>query len=182
MSRICLLLIPCLCSLAACNSIPRLEKEGIIAYGYQNGAPMYDSISIKIEKVPGKVVPLFCVQLSPSADPLRSDQLTELTVSKYLPEFEIPKYWPQTWKLKALENQDFAGNGFYISFNNGNIQFLGMGTREQDPDEPITKPVSPAKIGPADCLSIYTLPLTREQFVEIFGQPDRDDSVSEVYY
>jgi len=143
---------------------------------------MYDRIFIKIEKVPGKVVPLFCVQLSPSVDPLRSDQLTELTVSKSLPEFEIPKYWPQTWKISALENQDFVGNGFYISFKNGSLQFMSMGTRQQDPDEPITKPVSPAKVGPADCLSIYTLPLTKEQFVEIFGQPDRDDKVSEVYY
>lgn len=182
MCRIYLLLITCFCFFAACSSIPRLEKEGIVAYGFQNGDPMYDMISIKIEKVPGKIVPPFCVQLSPSADLLRSDQLTELTVSKYLPEFEIPKYWPQTWKLKALENHDFVGNGFFISFKNGRLQFLGMGTRQQDPDEPITKPVSPAKVGPADCHSIFTLPLTREQFVEIFGEPDREGSVSEVYY
>lgn len=182
MYSICIISTLCFCFLAACSSVPRLEKEGIVAYGFQNGSPRYDNISIKIENTPGKIVPLFCVQLSPSADPLRSDQLTELTVSKYLQEFEIPKYWPQTWKLKALENQDFVGNGFYLSFKNGTLQFLGMGTRQQDPDEPITKPVSPAKVGPADCQSIFTLPITREQFVEIFGQPDREGFVNEVYY
>ena len=65
MCRICLLLITCLYSLTACSSIPRLGKEGIVAYGYQNGAPMYDSISIKIEEVPGKIVLFFAYNSVP---------------------------------------------------------------------------------------------------------------------
>ncbi len=182
MCRIFPFLIFSLLSLVACSNVPRMEKPGIVAYGFKNGEPLYDNISVDVEKSPGKVIPLFCVKLSSTAEPLRTDQLTESTVSEHLPEFQIPEYWPDLWKKKALENKDFEGNGFYILFKNGSLKSLGMGTRQSDPIEPITKPVSPARIGPADCRTLYTLPITREQFVEIFGEPNREYMVREVYY
>ena len=166
----------------ACSNIPRIEKKGIVAYGFKDHIAKYDSISINFEKIPNNLLPQFCLKLAPNKQPLRSDHLTEDSVSEYLPKFKIPTYWPDTWKKKANKINAFEGNGFYIAFENGNLKTIGMGNRQSNPDEPITNLVSPAVIGPNDCQTFYQLPITKNQFVEIFGEPEKEYMVREVYY
>lgn len=182
MVRKALILIISVFILDACSTVPRIEKQGIIAYGFKDDMQKYDSISINLDKVPSRLVPQFCLVLGPNAKPLRSDRLTEDSVSEYLPKFKIPKYWPETWKKQASEINAFEGHGFYIAFENGILKTIGMGTRQSNPNEPITNPVSPAIIGPIDCQNFYQLPITRHQFVEIFGEPEKENMVREVYY
>ena len=147
--------------LEACTSVPRIEKQGIVAYGFQDDISLYDSISINLDKTPDKAVPEFCLVLGPMAPPLRSNQLTADSVSKYLPPFKIPSYWPDVWKKKASKLTAFEGNGFYIAFEKKVLKTIGMGTRQSNPNEPITNPVNPAVIGPIQCEYLYPLPLTR---------------------
>lgn len=168
--------------LPGCGSVDRIEKGALVGYGSDQGQPGYDSLSIDFERRPGKPVPLFCVRLSPQAPPMRSDALTEAQVARYLPKFQIPGYWPETWKQRARQQQAYEGNGYYLAFQQGVLKRLSLGVRQSDPTQPVTRPVTPARIGPPSCEPLYALPITSAQFGEIFGEPDREQRVNEVYY
>ena len=168
--------------LVGCQSIPRIEKGPLIGHGEANGEPRYTSLSIDLERRPDQPLPLFCVGLSPSADPIASDRLTVEYVRRHLEPFPPPRYWPETWKKRAAEYESFQGSGYFISFRAGRLTSIGLGMREQDSVIPETRPTTPARVGPPDCSTLYSLPITRTQFVEIFGPPDREFSVSEIYY
>ena len=153
-----------------------------MGYGADGDAPTYSMLSLDIERHGKKALPVFCVQLSEAAEPVRSDRLTPEYVARYLPPFQWPSYWPEIWREKARAYEQFEGNGYFISFRSGRLALISLDVRETDPENPKPRPTTPARVGHADCGHLYSLPITREQFVEIFGPPDRADTVNEVYY
>jgi len=169
--------------LSACAAnTARIEKGALVGYGTVADGPSFDSLGMDVERHGEKGIPVFCVQLSEDAGPSRSDALTREYVERYLPPFQWPRYWPDIWREKARAYEQFEGNGYFITFREGRLASIYLGVRESDPVNPVTRPTTPARVGPADCGHLYSLPITREQFVEIFGPPDRADTVNEVYY
>ncbi len=117
----------------------------------------------------------FLVKLSPDNPPITLRELSPELVARYLPPFTPPSQWPDTWKQKAKEEDVYTGKGFNIRFKNGKLLSIGIcshcdGRREY----PI--------VGTLDGQHFYTLPLTEQQVIEVFGPPDRIFKVNEVRY
>ncbi|MEW6125345.1 MAG: hypothetical protein AB1698_22280 [Pseudomonadota bacterium] len=169
-------------ALAACAGVPRLDKGPVTAYGQGDEAPRYDSIGIDLRRAPEALPPDGCIQLAPTAAPIRIRELTPEYVRQFLPRFAFPRYWPETWRQKAALREEYQGNGYFVSFEQGRLVSLSLGMKEIDPLVPHPRPTLPALIGPADCSRLHTLPISQEQFIEIFGEPDRTWRTREVYY
>ena len=178
------LVLTLMLALSACSSVPRIDKGPITAYGFgqSNTPPRYDSIRINMMGHPDDALPDACIQLSPTSEPIQIRQLTLEYVRNNLPKFIFPKYWPDIWRKKHEQLEEFQGNGYFISFEQGLLRFLSLTTYEIDPIVPKPRPAGPPSIGPANCNTLYVLPLVQEQFVEIFGQPDKVWRTHEVYY
>lgn len=152
------------------------------AYATGEDPTRFESLSMVLRE-PGQTAATVCVQLSPEAEPMRSDQLTPERVATQLPPFQIPRYWPETWKQRARQNPGYEGNGYFVGFCDGQLAELSLGLRETDPVNPVTRPVArPPRVGPAGCSPLYTLPLTREQLDDILGAGGEVNRHGEVYY
>ena len=165
-------------TLSACASVSRFEKNALVAHGeHLDNAPevLYYSIFIEnARQIDIHTMNIF-VKLTADATPLLLSGLRPESVARYLPRFTPPQQWPEHWKRKALETEDYAGGGFHITFSNGRLVSLGIcshcsGGREH--------PV----IGTPDGHTFYSLPLTEEQLEDVFGPPNRIYKVNEVRY
>jgi len=164
--------------LPACANVSRFEKNSLVAFGQSlegSHEPLYSLIRIDIKKSGDAHIMSSLLKLSPDSPPIALEELTPVFVAGYLPPFTPPPQWPDSWKQKAKEYDVYDGSGFYISFKEGQLQYVGIcsncaGGREQ----PI--------VGTPDGQHFYTLPLTERQVVEVFGPPDRIYKVSEVRY
>jgi len=169
--------------LVSCSSVGHYQFGSLRAYAGQVNDDRYDSLTLDLSGPSAKHVPVFCIQLSPDADPIRSDRLTPELTARHLPEFTFPRYWPQTWKQKARQHQAYEGNGYYVVFDQGRLVTLTLSLRETDPVNPATRPAArPPRIGPPDCGRLYELPLARGQMLAIFGPGGRETRHREVYY
>lgn len=169
--------------LFACGSVGHYRIGALRAYASSSNGDRYDSLTLDLTRPEAEASPVFCIQLAPESEPVRSDRLTPELAARYLPEFQIPRYWPETWKQKARQRQAYEGNGYYVAFDRGRLVTLTLDLRETDPVNPVTHPTARApRIGPPDCRLLYELPLDREQILTIFGAGGREGRHSEVYY
>lgn len=180
--RLAVLTIGAMLWLAACQTILRVEKGVVVGYGTRSPEASYFSIRIDLAADPGRAMPDFCVRLGDQAEPMRSNQLTEAIVSRNLSQFESPAYLPPSRRRQADDYTSYQGNGYFISFLAERPIFISLSTREQDRLLPETPATTPAVIGPPDCSALHPLPISRHLFIEIFGLPDREFTVREVYY
>jgi len=165
-------------TLSACANVSRFEKDALVAHGEElNGAngPLYYSIFVDGSRaVDARILNVY-LKLRPDAAPLMLSEMRPDIVAKYLPMFIPPPNWPEQWKKKANEEDAYSGGGFHIKFKNGSLLSVGIcshcaGGREH--------PV----VGTPDGHSFYSLPLTEQQLIEVFGKPDRLYMVTEVKY
>lgn len=164
--------------LSACANVSRFEKDILVAHGEPfDGAkePIYYSIFIDGSHHAEKRILSALVKLSPNTPALPVSELKPDIVSKYLPKFIPPQNWPENLKNEASEYDAYSGGGFHINFKEGAFISLGIcshcsGNREH----PI--------VGTPDGKTFYTLPLTKQQLMAVFGKPDRVYKVSEIRY
>ena len=164
--------------LSACANVSRFEKNSLVAFGQlldASNEPLYYLIRIDLKKSANSRIMSSQLKLSPDSPPIALVEMRPEFVASYLPPFILPPQWPDAWKLKAKEEQVFAGNGFNIAFKEGQLVFIGIcshcaGGRE----DPI--------VGTPDRQHFYTLPLTERQVIEVFGHPDRIYKMNEVRY
>jgi hypothetical protein len=169
--------------LVSCSSVGHYQFGSLRAYAGQAGDDRYNSLTLDLSESSARHVPVFCIQLDPDAEPVRSDRLTPVLTARHLPEFKVPRYWPETWKRKARQHQAYEGNGYYVVFDQERLVALTLSLRETDPINPATRPAARSpRIGPPDCGRLYDLPLDREQMLAIFGPGGRETRHREVYY
>jgi hypothetical protein len=163
---------------AGCANTYRYEKKDLVAFGgimNESDSPRYYLIRINVEDEDNPTLPNFMVMLSPDAEPVLLKNLKPDYVSMHLPLFVPPKQWPKKLKDKALLYQSYEGNGFYISFREDRLTSFGAcsscGGMKHSPI-----------VGKADGSVFHKLPLTYDQLLEIFGDPDRLYKVGEVRY
>ncbi|WP_036192140.1 hypothetical protein [Marinobacterium lacunae] len=164
--------------LSACANVSRFEKNSLVAFGElldTSNEPLYYLIRIDLKKSVDSRIMSSQLKLTPESPPIAIGEIQPEFVASYLPPFIPPPQWPDAWKLKAKEEQVYAGNGFNIVFKEGQLVFIGIcslctGGRE----DPI--------VGAPDRQQFYRLPLTLRQVIEVFGNPDRIYKVNEVRY
>ena len=164
--------------IAGCANTYRYEKKDLVAFGgiiNGTGSPQYYLIRINVEDENNTPLPKFLVMLSSDAEPVLLSNLKPDYVSMHLPSFVPPKQWPKKLKDKALLYQSYEGNGFYISFREDRLSSFGAcsncGGMKHSPI-----------IGKADGSVFHKLPLTYDQVLDVFGDPDRLYKVREVTY
>jgi len=164
--------------LSACTNVSRFEKNSLVAHGELldgSNEYLYYSIWIDLEKTVDARTMSSLMKLSPDSPHIALNELRTEFVARYLSPFTPPPQWPETWKQKAKEDEVYAGGGFNIRFKEKQLLSVGIcshcaGGREY----PI--------VGTPDGNNFYTLPLTKEQVIEVFGAPDRIYKVGEVRY
>ena len=117
----------------------------------------------------------FYLKLSPECPPITLTELRPELVSQYLHSFIPPPQWPDRMKQKIKGQNIYSENGFHISFKNGKLLYMGICSHCADENE------SPV-VGTLDREHFYTLPLTDQQVIEVFGTPKRIYKVNEVRY
>ncbi|WP_339800438.1 hypothetical protein [uncultured Marinobacter sp.] len=164
--------------LAGCANVSRFEKDALVAHGeHLNNAPetLYYTLFIEIGRVTDANIMKVLVKLTPDAPPILLSEVKPESVARYLPRFVPPPQWPEHLKKKATEYQAYVGGGFHITFDDGRFISIGIcshcsGGREY--------PV----IGTPNGNDFYTLPLTEQQLIDVFGSPGRVYKVNEVRY
>lgn len=164
--------------LPGCANVSRFEKNNLVAFGERlegSQEPLYYLVRIDVQKSDDARVMSSRLKLSPDSPPLTLEELRPAAVADFLSPFTPPPQWPDTWKQKANAEDVYAGNGFHIRFEGGQLLSVGIcshcaGGREQP------------MVGTPDGQHFYTLPLTEQQVIEVFGAPDRIDKVGEVRY
>jgi hypothetical protein len=164
--------------LPSCAGVSRLDKGPLVAYGEhleKSPEPLYYLIRINCEKQDLTPALRALVRLGPEAEPLAITDLTPEFVSRHLPRFEPPREWPDAWKEKARKEHAYAGGGFHIAYNDdGRLAFVGICSHCYPSRQ------SPV-VGTPNGRIFYTLPLTTEQFTEVFGPAERSRKQREVY-
>jgi len=163
--------------LSACANVSRFEKNGLVAYGEQlNGASerLYYLILVEGNALDSDTMSVQ-IKLTPETSPVSVSELSPAFAGKYLQPFTPPSQWPEQWKKKAGQEDSYTGGGFNIRFKDNHLVSLGIcshcaGIREH----PI--------IGRPDGEVFYSLPLTEQQMIEVFGNPKRIYRVNEVGY
>ena len=165
-------------TLSACANVSRFEKGALVAHGeHLDGSPeiLYYLISIKNGRIVDDPLNDIFLKLTPEAAPLRLLELRPESVARYLPRFTPPPQWPEHLKEKAMKSDAYSGSGFHITFDNGRLHSLGICSHCLEGREyPI--------IGTPDGHRFYSLPLTEQQLIDVFGAPDRVYKVNEVRY
>lgn len=164
--------------LAGCANVSRFEKDALVAHGeHLNGSPetLYYTLFIESDRVADANIMKVFLKLTPDAAPILLSEMKPESVAKYLPRFIPPPQWPEHWKKKATEYEAYVGGGFHITFDHGRFISIGIcshcsGGREY----PI--------IGAPNGHEFYTLPLTEQQLIDVFGSPSRVYKVNEVRY
>lgn len=164
--------------LSGCAGVSRFEKGPLVAFGEPmegNPAPNYYLIRINLEKQSDTRVQQALLRLNPEAPPSPINGLRPELVARYLKPFSPPPQWPQAWREQSRADETFAGGGFNIAFKQGRLVYVGIcsncaGTRQ-----------SPV-VGTPDGLHFYSLPLRRDQLIDVFGLPARIYRVNEVRY
>lgn len=178
MRRRILILLLLAIILPACANVSRFEKNSLIAFGELlegSKEPLYYLIRIDLKRPADSRIMSSQLKLSPDCPPVALKEIRPEFVASYLSPFTPPPQWPQAWKLKAKKEQIYDGSGFNIAFKEGRFLSINIcshcaGRREY----PI--------VGTPDGQHFYTLPLTEQQIVEVFGPPDRLHKVVEVGY
>ena len=168
----------CTVMLSSCANVFRYERDALVAHGQRlNGSkvPLYYAISLDMTKSVDESAKNFLLKLTPDNPPISLKELNPELVARYLPPFTPPPQWPDKWKQKAKEEEIFAGGGFHIRFKNGQLLFVDICSHCANGRE---NPV----VGTPDGQHFYTLPLTEQQVVEVFGSPKRIYRVNEVRY
>lgn len=164
--------------LSACANVSRFEKNSLVAFGQlldASNEPLYYLIRVDLKKPVDSHIMSSQLKLSPDSPPVAIGEMSPEFVASYLPPFIPPSQWPDSWKLKAKEEQVYAGNGFNIAFKEGQLVFFGICSLcAGEKEYPI--------VGTPDRQHFYTLPLTLRQVIEVFGSPDRIYKVNEVRY
>lgn len=171
-----LLLLLSIGAMSGCANVSRFEKGALVAHGEQlDGATemLYYTISINTDRGVDAQIMNVSLKLTPDSTPIPLSELNPETVSRYLPRFIPPQQWPELWKKKEAEYETYAGSGFHIKFDHGRLIYIGIcshcfGGREY----PI--------VGVPDGHAFYSLPLTVQQLIEVFGVPSRVYKVNEV--
>ncbi|MDG6774002.1 hypothetical protein QCB45_06635 [Thiomicrorhabdus sp. ZW0627] len=173
-----IILITTLFLMSGCANVSRYQKSDIVAFGEnlnQSKQPLYYLIRLNAKDGSEIHSPDFLIKFTDEAPPVPFKNLTPELVAKYLPPFVPPPQWPQYIREKALRDQGFQGNGFYVAFRQN--QFLAFSACSLCGG----KDYSPV-VGKSDGSAFYPLPLTLEQLTDVFGKPDRLYKVGEVRY
>ncbi|RRJ82768.1 hypothetical protein [Aestuariirhabdus litorea] len=166
------LVLGLLCLLTACASVTRLEKGALVAHGEPlDGAaePLYYILALDLRQLGEVERQRLVVKLAAEAELLTLSALTPERVSGYLPRAQ-----PPVIRRDAPAGEAYSGGGFYLRFEAGRLQFLGLcshcaGGRQS----PLIGRVGGELLG---------LPLTGTQLEALFGAPDRVYRVNEVRY
>lgn len=163
---------------SACANVSRFEKSSLVAFGQPLGnskEPLYYLIRIDLKRPASSRVMDSQLKLSPDSPAIALVDIQPEFVARYLPPFISPPQWPEEWKLKAKEQQVYAGNGFNITFKEGQLIFIGICSHcAGERHDPI--------VATPGGQNFYTLPLTERQVIEVFGHADHISKVNEVRY
>lgn len=164
--------------LTACANVSRFEKTSLVAHGQLldgSNEPLYYTIWIDLNKSVDARTMSSLLKLSPDSPPVAIEALHPEFVASYLSPFIPPQQWPDSWKQKAKEDEVYAGSGFNISFKEDQLLSVGICSHcAEGRAQPI--------VGTPDGEHFYTLPLTEQQVIKVFGPPDRIYKVGEVRY
>jgi len=168
---------------SACSNAFKFTKDPLFAWGqkFNNDEYVsYYSISIDFDKSGFEELPSLIVKLPGDTRIKKLDELTPEYVDQYLQAYKPPEEWPEYVKLETLERlsgyEVYKSDGVYLSFKDNNISFVGLCTHCEG------KISSSAMIGNASTGTLYQLPLTEQQMIEIFGDPESVKKYNEVYY
>lgn len=149
----------------------------MIAFGETlDGAdePLFYSILVKGEAIDERAKDVR-VKLAPEATSVSVAELTPAFTARYLEPFVPPRQWPEQWKAKAMEEESYSGGGFHVRFRDNRLISIGMCSHCEGVREHPT-------LGVPNGDAFYSLPLTRQQMLEVFGAPERLYKVGEVRY
>ena len=176
--RLILILIFLAGTLSACANVSRFEKSALVAHGERlegSQEPLYYKIWIDFKKPVDTRVKGPLLKFSSDSPPIAIGELKPALVARHLPPFIPPPQWPAAWKEKAKADDSYEGNGFHISFRDGQLQAVGICSHcAGDRSSPV--------VGTPDGEHYYPLPLTERQITDVFGSPDRIRKVNQVYY
>ncbi len=162
---------------AGCANVSRYERQGMVAHGQKlDGAeqPLYYIIAIDVSKGPDERLLSVGLKLTPQAPLVKISALTPDTVKAYLPKFVPPPQWPERERLKASQDDAYEGGGFFVKFDQGRFQYLGICSHCAGRHDQLMV-ATPEGV-------VYSLPLTEAQLSAVFGAPKRVYKVSEVRY
>lgn len=171
--------------LSSCAETPYIRKGSLEGYGSSTGPAetvQYDFFRLWPGACPDTPMPAFCLRLHPGGPTIRSDEMTEKLVSKYLPASDPASCLPKSIRHKAKNDVRYSGDGFSATYRSGKLNFIYLGDKKFDMASCKEISTPPAVIGPDSCERFYSLPLTRAQFVDVFGSPDKEIKVTEIYY
>lgn len=163
---------------SGCANVSRYQSGSVVAYGERlDGAaePLYYAIRLDQDGVIDAHAGGVLLKLAAEAEPVAISALTPELVAQFLPAFEPPPQWPRHLQEKARRDDAYAGGGFHIRFSAGRLQSVGICSHCEGR---IEAPV----VGSRETGVLYRLPLTRQQLVDVFGEPERLDNVNEVRY
>lgn len=164
--------------LAGCAGVSRFERGPLVAFGeVLEGAaePRYYSIGIYTDRPVDSRVMQALVKLSAEASPVSIAELRPEVVAPYLEAFIPPPQWPESWKQKSREYEQYSGAGFHIKFMDGRLVSVGICSHC---DKIRQSPV----VGTPDGLKFYALPLGEPELAEVFGASEKIRKVREVTY
>jgi len=167
-------LLVMLAALGGCADVSRFEKGAAVAFGERlEGEETYQYYLLRLDLEDDVPPPAnFHIRLGDRA--LALDELTPAVVAPRLPAFAPPPQWPERLNRQALMANAYAGGGYFLAFGNGRLTRLSLCSHCGGRSFPV--------IGSADGQRFYTLPLTREQLIDVLGPPDRVYRVNEVRY
>ncbi|MCL7751381.1 hypothetical protein LV475_07195 [Guyparkeria hydrothermalis] len=168
----------CATLLTACANTTRFEAGPITAFGGEieaTDAERFYLLRIDTRELPADELPALALPLPGAERPVTLEALTPAEVARYLPRFEPPPQWPETWKARARAYPSFEGDGYFIGFGDIGLESVSLcshcaGQRQ-----------SPS-LCTADGRVCHRFPLTRDQLVALVGPPGREYKVIEVRY
>jgi len=167
------LLNPLTCAfvlLAGCASnIAVFDKGPVRAFGTgQKPQLVFDQIWVFPNDGRQGELPKLFIKLDADSQPVPIDQLTWKFASTHLPPFVPPtSSWPPRFQpshspesqiAPAMVDQ-YSGNGYHMRFKEGHLACLVM--------------TLPAVIASDEHGPFYEMPLSMDQMIEVFGEPDQ---------
>lgn len=140
-------------------------------------------VGFDLERSPERALPVFCVRLAAGEPALRVDELTlahaERALARWAPPPHIGPAFYRAFPAHDVRSHDvFVGHGYWVSFREGRLVALSVGDAESAAAAlPGGAPPVAGLVGPRSCERLDPLPIERARFVEIFGEPDRENEI-----
>jgi hypothetical protein len=176
-----------LLALSACATTTVFGAGAVEASGPTARRQLFTVVGFDEERwrAPRLVAPVFCVRLAAGEPAVRTDVLTLAQVERALPRWTPPpgvgEEFVRSFPAHDVRTHDvFMGRGYWVSFREGRLVALSVSDAESAAAaQPVPATPEAGSVGPKSCDRLYPLPIDREQFVEIFGAPDREAELTD---